>query len=525
MENRKTIFGVNRKVVLFFHRLMLVAMLHASVVAPSQSLINNYINPNRSMTYYSSSNYSTINNNATKTTTAINPFLFANKNSHKTDTDTAGLDKKNSYFNNYSISSDIKEGVIGMSKGNPLDDATDNLFKFSINELPNIAVKAYVVYELNGINDNLGVAKSINDRQATGGYLVKQQQGWTNQKEEINIQWLHAGENKILFSIPKGADYQYSVRNVKIEFEKIVSNSVLQQLVVNNYEINFSKDNQVYIKGFIKNFKNDVKVIAENNLLTVTDGSFEGFVKLTDEIKNRHFIVVKAQDSNGFLGQEIIALNTLLEADKLYAIETISDKASSFFKANVAGKLSTGNAAIVLGKEALVTDKELTIQKLRIIDIPPMSSGMINVTKGGAAYRFLPDGTKFNNPVKIELGYDEKLLPNGYSANDIKSFYFNTTSKSWVAVKRDSLNEKEKLVTSLTNHFTDYINGIIQTPESPQTAGFTPTMMSDIKAADPSAEMTLISPPEVSQKGDANVSYPIKIPAGRKGMQPQIAIQ
>ena len=81
------------------------------------------------------------------------------------------------------------------------------------------------------------------------------------------------------------------------------------------------------------------------------------------------------------------------------------------------------------------------------------------------------------------------------------------------------------LITSLTNHFTDYINGIIQTPESPETAGFTPTMMNDIKAVDPSSEMTLISPPEVSQKGDANVSYPIKIPAGRKGMQPQIAIQ
>ena len=50
-------------------------------------------------------------------------------------------------------------------------------------------------------------------------------------------------------------------------------------------------------------------------------------------------------------------------------------------------------------------------------------------------------------------------------------------------------------------------------------------MMNDIKAVDPSSEMTLISPPEVSQKGDANISYPIKIPAGRKGMQPQIAIQ
>ena len=526
MENRKTIFGVNRKVVLFFHRLMLIAMLHATVVAPSQTLINDCYFPSKIKSYYAGSYSSTISNNGTNTNvSSFNPLLLAKKykNSPLLTSNIASVDNNSS--NILFINADIKEGIIGVSKENPLDDATDNLFKFSINQLPNSIYRAYVSYELNGINDNLGVAKSINDQQATGGYLVKQQQGWTNQKEEINIQWLHEGENKILFSIPKGADYQYSVRNVKIEFEKATTNSVLPQLVVNNSEINFSKDNQVYIKGFIKNFKNDVKVIAENNLLTVTDGSFEGFVKLTDEIKNRHFIVVKAQDSDGFLGQEIIALNTLLEADKLYAIETISDKASSFFKANVAGKLSAGNAAIVLGKEALVTDKELTIQKLRIIDIPPMSSGMINVTKGSAAYRFLPDGTKFNNPVKIELGYDEKLLPNGYSANDIKTFYFNTTSKSWVAVKRDSLNEKDKRVTSSTNHFTDYINGIIQTPESPQTAGFTPTMMNDIKAADPSAEMTLISPPEVSQKGDANVSYPIKIPAGRKGMQPQIAIQ
>ena len=55
-----------------------------------------------------------------------------------------------------------------------------------------------------------------------------------------------------------------------------------------------------------------------------------------------------------------------------------------------------------------------------------MASGMINVTKGGAAYRFLPDGTKFENPVQMELEYDEKLIPRGHSINDIKTFYFNT---------------------------------------------------------------------------------------------------
>src|SRR5690606_34948213 len=37
--------------------------------------------------------------------------------------------------------------------------------------------------------------------------------------------------------------------------------------------------------------------------------------------------------------------------------------------------------------------------------------------------------------------------------------------------------------------------------------------------------ITLISPPEVSQKGSAGISYPIKVPVGRNGMQPSLAIQ
>lgn len=48
--------------------------------------------------------------------------------------------------------------------------------------------------------------------------------------------------------------------------------------------------------------------------------------------------------------------------------------------------------------------------------------------------------------------------------------------------------------------------------------------MNDIKAADPTSGMTLISPPEVSQKGDANIGYPIKIPSGRNGMQPSVSV-
>src|SRR5690606_4229734 len=113
----------------------------------------------------------------------------------------------------------------------------------------------------------------------------------------------------------------------------------------------------------------------------------------------------------------------------------------------------------------------------------------------------------------------------GYSEKDIKTFYFNTKSKSWVSIERDSVDLPNRTIISNTDHFTDYINGIIQTPETPESSAFIPTMMSDIKAADPSAGITLIAPPEVSQKGSARVSYPIKVPSGRNGMQPSLAIQ
>ncbi len=45
------------------------------------------------------------------------------------------------------------------------------------------------------------------------------------------------------------------------------------------------------------------------------------------------------------------------------------------------------------------------------------------------------------------------------------------------------------------------INGVIKAPESPQTDGFTPTMMNDIKAADPTAKINLITPPTANNRG------------------------
>jgi RHS repeat-associated protein len=521
MKDKKTRLGINQKIVDTFHKFMLIVMLHSSFVAPSQSLISDYFNNSKQIAYIGSSNIQD-DRNQTSTAGKINNNGFLN-NKNKATVKNANENFRNSASSNFKIESDIQSGVIGVSNNNPLDDATDNLFKFTIENLPHSSAKVFLKYDLYGVQDLNAVSRRINERPATGGYLVKIQNAWTSQKEELNSNWLQQGENKVVFSIPKNANFQYQVKNVRLEFD--VETNFNSELVLHTVALNYSKDNKLYIKGFIRNPTSTTKVLAEQTALNILNGEFEGFINLTKEIKERKFVFINAYDEKGVVGQQIVHLDNIIEADKIFEIEKSYPTVVSNFKAKTAGTLITEGAKLIINDSAIITDKEISITKLRSVDIAPLGSGMVNVTKGGSAFRFLPDGTTFKKSIQIALEYDENLLPKGHSANEIKTFYFNTNTKKWIAIERDTIDKENKSILSSTTHFTDYINGIIQTPESPETAGFTPTMMSDIKAVDPSSEMTLISPPEVSQKGDANVSYLIKIPSGRNGLQPQLAIQ
>ena len=69
------------------------------------------------------------------------------------------------------------------------------------------------------------------------------------------------------------------------------------------------------------------------------------------------------------------------------------------------------------------------------------------------------------------------------------------------------------------------INGVIQAPESPETEGFAPTMMNDIKAADPTSKINVIAPPAANNRGTANLQYAFEMPPARNGMVPSLGIQ
>jgi RHS repeat-associated protein len=519
MESNTKVLGMKKTVVDLMHKVMLVAMLYSTMTATSQHMLNDYFNAKTPLHYTGFGSVETQTGRQDAINLPQNPATPLDQPlPHASDYGNASGTSRPDVL---AFVSDIDHGYIGVTGKSPLDDTGDNTFTISVAQLPAGNDKVLLTYELYGVQDLNGVSRSINDRLATGGYIVKEQPFWSVQKEEINCKWLRVGKNKITFGIPAGANYQYQIRNLRIQVVRQPLGA--GSLIVNKPQIQYVKDNHVYVKGFVKNAGTALKVFLENTPLTVINGEYEGFCTISAEMKQRQFAVIRAVDATGLLGQDLISLDNIAEADWSFVPEKIFDKVSMLMEVAAGGMVKTDGACLTVTAGALPATSELQIIRLRKVDIAPMGSGMINVTKGGG-YRFLPDGMKFKNPVSIAIDYDQALLPAGYTPKDIKTFYFNTDTKSWVAVQTDSVSEIDHAVISKTIHFTDYINGIIQVPESPETAGFAPTMMNDIKAADPSSEITLISPPVVSQKGDANISYPIKIPAGRKGMQPQLAI-
>ncbi|KFF14229.1 hypothetical protein IW15_01940 [Chryseobacterium soli] len=187
-------------------------------------------------------------------------------------------------------------------------------------------------------------------------------------------------------------------------------------------------------------------------------------------------------------------------------------------------KLTLSSAELNIPKGTLKSAENFSITALRDIDMPAISPEMINVTSENAGYRFLSHGEHFSAPAKVSLGYDKSKIPTGYTEQDIKTFYFDRTEKKWIALDKDSVNLKQNVLVSKTTHFTDMVNGVLKVPESPETGSYAPNSIKDIKAANPSEGIVSIAPPSPNSMGSVTTSFPIKLPAGRAGMQPSLNV-
>src|SRR5260370_25808694 len=115
----------------------------------------------------------------------------------------------------------------------------------------------------------------------------------------------------------------------------------------------------------------------------------------------------------------------------------------------------------------------------------------------------------FSAPVTVTLPYDRHLLPEATPERDIdlRIFWYDTAKKRWTPLKRVEVNAYDQTVTGWTDHFTDFITGVVNVPNHQQVEGYTPTQIAGLKAADPGAKVNLIQAPQANSTGDANRSY------------------
>ena len=188
--------------------------------------------------------------------------------------------------------------------------------------------------------------------------------------------------------------------------------------------------------------------------------------------------------------------------------------------------LSLSGIRLVADSGSLMHDVTFSVSTLTRSETPPLASNMLSVTAGSHAYRLLPHGEHFSTdqPAHIELAYEPLSVPHGFKPQDIHTYYFNEQTRQWQPLRRVTIDTVRHVVISETTHFTDFINAVIRTPDMPEVNAFVPTTLTDMEDPHPLSRVPMIAAPEANAYGTASITYPIDIPAGRNGLQPDLTL-
>ena len=223
-------------------------------------------------------------------------------------------------------------------------------------------------------------------------------------------------------------------------------------------------------------------------------------------------------------------ITTLSATDKkqLDSPDVITDKHKPDVKLHIkCGEtlaLRTEGMTLVAVDAAVKREADYSVTSLVAEELPPLPQGMINMTAATAGYRLLPGGEHFLPYAVLRMTYDPGRLPEGYTPDDIYTSFYDSSAHTWIRLERVEVDTVNREIVSLTTHFTDFINELLKAPEMPETKAFVPTAMTDLEAVSPMDGLPLLTPPEANNEGSANLSYPIQIPSGRAGMQPNLSV-
>src|SRR5512139_123634 len=289
-----------------------------------------------------------------------------------------------------------------------------------------------------------------------------------------------------------------------------------------------------YIRGFLQpaaNASGAAQIFAGVATVPASNGAFELAVSKSDVgLESQAETDPWSVDLRAVYPDGTTVVSTVTLNNHQSAVESADGKLLPTYKFAVAPgqakKLAYDAASLDLPADAVGSEINIGITPLRAEDLPALDAGMTNVTKGPRhGYRFTPSPMKFKNKIKVTLPYSKASIPAGHTEQDVRTYFFDTQAGSWKVLERVAVDAQAETVTSYTDHFTDMINATVTVPDHPQGVSFNPTLIKDIKAADPGAQINLIAPPEANNMGDARLAYPLEVPPGRQGVQPQLAVQ
>lgn len=177
---------------------------------------------------------------------------------------------------------------------------------------------------------------------------------------------------------------------------------------------------------------------------------------------------------------------------------------------------------LIADTNSLMHDAEFYASSLHKEETELLDNVMVNVTAGCYAYRLLPHGTHFSKPALLEMTYEPLALPSGFSPEDIYTYYYDNKLSNWQRLQRVMIDTIQHVVISSTTHFTDFINAVIRTPDIPEVSAFAPTTFSEVEEPHPFENRVIVGSPMANTYGSAEIAYPLAIPSGRNGLQPNI---
>lgn len=407
-----------------------------------------------------------------------------------------------------------KSGVIGKQFEAEGENPYDNFFSITLpSDIDLSLYKATMIYDLFGVKKAWQTTKSVNSNPAYGGLLIEESDEWSLVEEVIPSVQLKNGENEIYFNRRTDTTYQYEIKNLRIELKKINN-------LHDFYESGIKRNgNDYYIYGYAAN-PNISEVKIFDKTITLNSSVCEYIIKnLPDDINE--IPVTYTTNAN-----EKKQINIKVEEyPSTQSFENYNYNDIDNYKNITDSPILYQHLCLDVCENELYEDIEgrITITGLLFKDIRVLNDEINNVTAGRyEGYRVKHDG----KPLKLHLKYDESEIPTGYTAKDIRTFYFDKQQKSWKSLPLDSLDylNKEIISTISGGGDTDYINGVIKMPESPEVGSFAPTMMADMKYADPASGVVSIAPPTPNNNGTVTTGFPIKLPQGRVGMQPSLQV-